>query len=550
MQALLLFSASLFIVCDGQFETFLSRPDITGAVSVQITRSNLSSASPASGFTFLAPYLSDFATESYGPQIVDRNGELVWYGNETIHKRAMDLHVCDYKTPNIGDHLCLHDATPIQQGGHSSGLIRFFDNTYTEIDSYNGSGNLIAPDIHDLNTPIGQGGSSFIQDVYQTVSANLSIFSGPEYGYAISGCFQEIRFLDRAVVFQWCSLDYVPLDDTYLYIPQTADKAHNLITGDGSSGAPWDYFHINAIGKNAEGDYLVSSRHTDTIFKVAGLTSTTGHIPGAIIWRLGGKHNDFTMLDGLNFSRQHTVRFHGTTSTETQLTIFDNASDGEYRSAQASSGMWITLNNVSMTASLTHQYLSPGNNMSVSSQGQVQKLHNGNIFIGWGALPYYSEYTLDGDLLFHAHFGAAGADYMQSYRAWKYDWVGYPTEPPTLFLYAQYCNTTQVSAYVSWNGATDVSLWRFYTSAYVAGPFRTLAGGDVTRKGFETSAILSETQPTSFAYVEGLDSTGNVLGTSRTMESFVPASNLTANCTETRCGTGFQYVPGNGQRCG
>lgn len=550
MLPLFLFFAAVLIACNGQFETFLSRPDITGAVSVQITRTHLESASPASGYTFLAPYLSDFATASYGPQIIDSNGELIWYGNETITKRAMDLHVCDYKDSNTGDHLCLHDATPIQQGGHSSGLIRFFDNTYTEIDSYNGSGCLIPPDIHDLNTPNGRGGSFFLQDVYQTVPANLSAFAGPEYGYALSGCFQEIRFEDRAVLFQWCSLDYVSLDDTYLYIPQTANRAHNLITGDGSLNAPWDYFHINAIGKNAEGDYLVSSRHTDTIFKVAGLTSTTGHAPGAIVWRLGGKHNDFSMLGGLNFSRQHTVRFHSTTSTETQLTIFDNASDGEYRSAQASSGMWITLNNVSMTASLTHQYLSPGNNLSVSSQGQLQKLLNGNVFIGWGALPYYSEYTLEGDLLLHAHFGAAGADYMQSYRAWKYDWIGYPTEPPALFLYARNCSTFQLSAYVSWNGATEVSWWRIYTSAYIAGPFQKLAIGDVTKTGFETSVIISEAQPARYAYVEGLDLAGNVLGTSRTVEAFVPALSVTTNCTDTQCGPGFRYVPSNGQTCG
>jgi len=55
--------------------------------------------------------------------------------------------------------------------------------------------------------------------------------------------------------------------------------------------------HINAVDKDSHGDYLVSSRHTSTIFKIAGLSSPSGTTPGTIIWRLGGKKSSFPTMD-------------------------------------------------------------------------------------------------------------------------------------------------------------------------------------------------------------------------------------------------------------
>jgi hypothetical protein len=55
---------------------------------------------------------------------------------------------------------------------------------------------------------------------------------------------------------------------------------------DGSKGRPWDFYHINTVDKDPAGNYLVSGRLTRSIIYIIGTS-------GDIIWRLGGKRNDF-----------------------------------------------------------------------------------------------------------------------------------------------------------------------------------------------------------------------------------------------------------------
>lgn len=150
---------------NAQFQSFLTRPDITGAVEFQILNPVADPSTLAPGYYFITPYVSDFSSSAYGPMIFDYTGQLIWYGNETVNVRALDLHVCDYNDHGVGTHLCYNDALPVAQGGHSSGNVRFFDNTYTEVGpDYGATNGLVGPDIHELNTPNFGTGSSFIQE--------------------------------------------------------------------------------------------------------------------------------------------------------------------------------------------------------------------------------------------------------------------------------------------------------------------------------------------------------------------------------------------------
>ena len=65
----------------------------------------------------------------------------------------------------------------------------------------------------------------------------------------------------------------VPISESYQPVP--------------ASGL-YDYFHINSVKLDTDGNLLVSSRHTWTVYKVNRTT-------GAIIWRLGGKKSDFAL---------------------------------------------------------------------------------------------------------------------------------------------------------------------------------------------------------------------------------------------------------------
>ena len=178
----------------------------------------------------------------YGPSIFDYTGQLIWYGNETVEVRGQDLHVCDYDDHAVGTHLCYNDALPVAQGGHSSGNVRFFDNTYAEVGvEYGAANGLVAPDIHELNTPGFGSGSYFIQDVYQPTPMDLTAYGGPLDGYVWDGCFQQIDFDSRNVLFQWCSLDYVGLNETYAYMVETPNEYFNAISGNGTEQGPWDF---------------------------------------------------------------------------------------------------------------------------------------------------------------------------------------------------------------------------------------------------------------------------------------------------------------------
>ena len=462
----------------------------------------------------------------------------------------MDAHVVDY-LGSKGTHFAYNDAKPVEQAGHSAGYVRFFDNTYTQVGSdFGAEGDLRAPDIHELNIPGVDNGETFIQDVYEIRAWDMSPYRGPRDGYILDGCFQEVSIRTKKINFEWCALDWIPPYDTYMYPHGINNPNYSLpIAGNGTRDAPWDFFHINAIAKNLEGDYAISSRHLNTIYKLAGLNNNLGKKPGEIIWRLGGKHSDFQMTD-FNFSRQHTVRFHSTGPTKTVLTFFDNAFDGWSRSSKWSTGKIVQVDNSTWTANLMAQYDSPDHEAS-GSQGSLQILPNSNVFLGWGNRMFVSEHEFDGKLLFYGEFTAG-----MSFRAWKHPWIGYPTWKPKVLGYAANC-TDRMYAYASWNGATEVAAWRFWTSVSTRfGPWRNT--GTWPKQGFETLVNFTEratdgknVEFVPFIVVEALDRSGYVLGTSEVTKTFVP--NMTYIdaiprfwkniCNETQCDEMWFHYP-------
>lgn len=103
--------------------------------------------------------------------------------------------------------------------------------------------------------------------------------------------FQEIDIQSNAIIYEWHSVDHIQPGNISRFKPD--------ITGVTPSN---DYFHINSVDKNADGDYLVSSRHTSSIYKISG-------VDGSVLWRLvDGPESNFTVV---NFSicGQHHVRW-------------------------------------------------------------------------------------------------------------------------------------------------------------------------------------------------------------------------------------------------
>ena len=125
---------------------------------------------------------------------------------------------------------------------------------------------------------------------------------GSGRGLVLGGVAQELDIPSARVLWEWRSLDHVPVGETY------ATKI----------GYPWDYFHINSIDLVDDGHFLISGRNVWSVVKVR-------RDNGKIVWRLGGKRSDFTLGKGARFAFQHDARHHGGGSL---ITIFDNGAGG------------------------------------------------------------------------------------------------------------------------------------------------------------------------------------------------------------------------------
>ncbi|CAI7592363.1 unnamed protein product [Penicillium manginii] len=446
----------------------------------------------APGYWFTAPYWShggDKSTNQWvpyqiGPHIFDQDGVLVWSGSAEFE----NLNVYDFRRINLPDatgelqpHLSwMRWHTPDDM--LSPGLTAIYDNRYQSKKILTIPANEV--DTHEFNVKYSPNVLQ-IQTRLETIKLNELGRPNDEWGVWSSG-FTETNLITGEQIFDWRSNNRVQLDESYVTL---AEDEH-------PSG---DYMHMNSVDKNDIGDYLISARHTGTIYLVSG---KDGHI----IWRLGGKRNNFKK--DFDFYGQHNARFVSVNSTHMTISLFNNgAIDTDVREA-VSSAMYVQLDLHKMEATVLQRFVRPDGGIS-DRRGNMQTLSNGNALMGWSWDGYMTEFSPDGRLLLEARFAS---DRHDSYRSYKFPWIGRPAYPPTLLSETYGVNGSELSTvfYVSWNGATDIMHWRFYarnssTSAkYVI--------GSVPKKGFETAFIAPGYM--DWVSVEALDANRVVLGAS------------------------------------
>jgi hypothetical protein len=278
---------------------------------------------------------------------------------------------------------------------------------------------------------------------------------------------------------------------------------------------------MNSVQKDEAGNYLISSRYLCTVFYVSGQD-------GSIIWRLNGKQNEFNFVgfyDDFAFAFQHHARIRSQNGTTFVISMFDDGSDGYSTNMTSaySSGMIMLVDTSTKVCTLLKEYHLPEYGVS-TSQGSTQILHNSNVFVDWDSQPFISEYTEDGNCVMVGQFGANGT--AMSYRAFKIssdDRIGSPESTPALWTYA---NSTVAPTvfYVSWNGATEITSWRFYGSMNSTEIRNVL--GTTAKMGFETTFVADKFY--GWGYAEALDTNGAVLGTSPVTQAYVSAQNVTA----------------------
>jgi hypothetical protein len=430
-----------------------------------------------------------------GPTIYDGNGDLVWSGVEYSH----NWDTLDFKMSKV---LGKDMMTFVVQ---KTGEAWILDNTY-QVQSRRKMGTL-GKDLnsHELSF-IGNGERALVLTEGMQAATAMQTATVNWTGNC-SVMFDGFKELDTATwepVFQWNSFDHISLNDSS-YLDGGIERWCKDAWG-------WDFMHANSVDKDQDGNYYLSARHTDSIYKIS---KDDGHI----MWRLHGHGNgsDFTMND-VSFSRQHNVRFRGFDGTYEFITILDNArgQDNQRPTHENSRGMMIALNVKEMYAVTVSSIEHPdGHGSYAPRRGNYQQLPNGNVFMGWSERAIHSEHTSDGALVLEASLVPS---WLGTYRAYKFEFEGRPTELPVAHSAAYPSssrNSTTTLVHMSWNGATEVAEWALYKTTETGHPkipiYRT------NKTGFETA--ISWDGYASYIIAEAIDKDGKVLGSTGVVQS-------------------------------
>jgi hypothetical protein len=348
-------------------------------------------AAQGQGDLFLTP-TGDTTQYANGPEILSPSGEELWFqavppGETAADFRVQKLHGQPVLTYWAGEGL----------GGLSNGTDYILNDQYQQIATVN-AGNGLATDGHEfLITPWN---TALILS-YVPATANLTSIGGPEDQQVIDGVVQEIDIRTGRVLFQWNSADHVPYSQSEQPLPSSAST-------------PWDWFHINAVHIGPNDTLLIDARDTWTTYDVELHT-------GAILWQIGGKDSSFTLVAGPGqsldsageiFAWQHDPEYLGNDT----FTWFDNESSGTAL-FPTSRTVTVQVDPETWTATLISSNVQP-EGLVAPSQGNAQTLSNGDQLVDWGALPYLSEFSPTGTLLFDASWPTG----VNSYRGYLLPW--------------------------------------------------------------------------------------------------------------------------------
>lgn len=428
-------------------------------VSTMLTAPQLSvwrkpGATTSPGLVFVTPEATLFKG-----MIVDDDGEPVWI--EPDGRSVTDLRVQEYQGKPV---LTYWSGT--QTGGHGVGAGTIMDTSYRVIAQVR-AGHGLQSDLHEFElTPQGTA----LVTSYPTVTADLTAMKGPKDGYMYGCRIQEIDIASGAVLLDWHAADHIDITESY-----------QPVDGSGTAGNPYDPYHLNAVSLDGDGAVLISSRHTHTLYEVDRKT-------GEVRWRLGGRKSDFTIAANATFAWQHHVR----RIADGRISMFDNQDNVDAKGA-VSSALYLNVDETAKTATLSKR-LEYAHHLG-TAEGSNQLLDDGHVFVGWGDIPYATEFDATGTAIWEASdLGTA------SYRSFRQAWSATPQAAPALGL-------QNGKAYVSWNGATNVAKWRFSTGASTSA---LTVAATVDRAGFETAVAVPSSA--RVVHADALDAAGVVIG--------------------------------------
>jgi hypothetical protein len=329
----------LLLQADTTFAQSGSLPQVPGDFpTFAIPKDTLQTTTSSEGSIFLANFNFDGAAASgYYLMILNDSASPIFY-------RGMSAPCLDFKVQPNG---------LLTYFDESTNKYYALDTTYAIVDSF-ACGNGIHTDVHDLEL-LPNGGALLLGIDSVVMDMSKLVQNGNAAAIVIANHVQELD-KNKNVVFDWDGAAHFNVLDA-----RGIDFTAKVI----------DFEHSNSIDMDTDGNIILSSRHLDEVSKINVAT-------GDFMWRFGGAHNQFTIIgDTTPFSHQHDAK----RIANGNLTIFDN---GNLRFPPYSRALEYTIDATNMTATAVWIYRHIPDTYT-SAMGDVERMPNGNTFIGWGA---------------------------------------------------------------------------------------------------------------------------------------------------------------------
>jgi outer membrane protein assembly factor BamB len=254
----------------------------TGSLPADLPRFTASGADPSPGYVA-------FAAGNYG-MVIDNTGRTVWY-----HRFPNGPGLNFQPQPNGR-----YTARPPTSSPGETGK-------WVEIDPLGnvtrvlGCADGLQARLHDL---LAESNGSYWLMCDRIRTVDLSSSGGSPQAVVMGTGVQHIS-ANGDVLFNWSPFDHIEVD---LRDVDGADRTAN----------PINWTHGNALDLDSDGNVLLSFRNLNEIIKINTQT-------GTVMWRMGGSHNQFTLVDvsAPAFARQHGVRSTGAG----RLQLLDNLGD-------------------------------------------------------------------------------------------------------------------------------------------------------------------------------------------------------------------------------
>lgn len=314
--------------------------------------------------------------------IFDDDGFLLWYSTADAGTYT------DFKYHEN------HNLYTVTNRTGASGFFKVIDTNFLVIDSITPI-NGFTIDIHefqmlDNGDYLISGKSDSIVDLSAYI---LDGSAGSDTTHIRGFTIQRFDPVTHNLLFQWNSNDHIDPIESY-----EVNYGYNI--------ADFDYCHGNAVELDSDGNYLISFRHTNSIYKIDGVT-------GNVIWKLGGKNSSFVFTNDLGFSGQHDIR----RLPNGNVSIFDN---GNMSSSQLSRAVEYVLDTIAWEATMVWEYFynstlfskAMGNNHTTSDDFHL--INYGRIF---RPSPSFVLIDDNDDLISEMYY----TDTVYSYRSFAYN---------------------------------------------------------------------------------------------------------------------------------